>query len=92
MIYLIPWVLIGVVVLLGAIFLPEAPQEKEDWGERPDFAALERSIIQRVSGREPPARITAPDPKGDYITDEETRQRTFEQSADTIGGRVAPWE
>lgn len=90
MIYFLPFILIPILLVIAE--LRAKPEPPEDLGERPDLDALERHIIQHVTGKEPPARITAPDPKGDYSTDEETRQRMFEQSADTIEGRVAPWQ
>ena len=84
MIYFLPFAMIPVLLILAQLRARKPPPS-----DRSD--PLDRSIIQRVTGRTPPAHITAPEPGSDYTTDEQTRQRMFQQSADTIGGRVAQW-
>lgn len=56
-------------------------------------AQLVRAMIQRQhKGVTPPASITAPLPKlGMDHTTEADRLATFDQSARTVGGKVAPF-
>lgn len=56
-------------------------------------AQLARAMIQRQrKGVTPPASITAPMPKlGTDHTTEADRLATFDQSARTVGGKVAPF-
>lgn len=56
-------------------------------------AQLARAMIQRqYRGVTPPASITAPMPKlGMDHTTEADRLATFDQSARTVGGKVAPF-